>query len=261
MSAPHRPPADATTRFADRVDAYVRARPDYPVAVIELLRTHAGLGPGTVVADVGAGTGILTRMLARTGATVHAVEPNGPMLAALIAELDPSSTVRTHRRPAEATNLSDAGIDLITAAQAFHWFDRDAARSEFRRILRPSGWVALIWNSRQTDSSPFMAGYQGLLDRWAPDHRVVNHQNVDASAIEEFFSPGSVRRHTADHHQVLDVDGVCDRLLSSSYAPPAGHPDHEPMLADLRTLVQRHGEDGAIRFEYLTEVYLGRFAP
>src|SRR5665647_3014809 len=113
MSAPHRPPADATTRFTDRVDAYVRARPDYPVAVIELLRTYAGLGPGTVVADVGAGTGILTRMFARTGATVHAVEPNGPMLAALIAELDPSSTVRTHRRPAEATNLSDASIDLI----------------------------------------------------------------------------------------------------------------------------------------------------
>lgn len=252
----HRPPEDAATRFSDRVDAYVRGRPGYPSAVVDLLRTRAGLGPGAVVADVGAGTGILTRMLADTGATVHAVEPNGEMLAALIDSLGTSSPVRTHRRPAEATNLTTASVDLVTVAQAFHWFDLPAARAEFRRILRPTGAIALIWNTRRVDSS-FMAGYQRLLDRWAPEHRAVDHE-IDPATVERFFAPGASQHHGFEHSQVLDADGARDRLLSASYAPAPGHPDHEPMLAELSALVADHG--GRARFDYLTAVHLGRLA-
>ena len=250
---------DPTRRFSDRVDTYVRARPGYPAEVVDVLRERAGLGPGSVVADVGAGTGIFTRLLAATGARVHAVEPNEAMLAALIESLGPTSTVRTHRRPAEATNLSPASIDLITAAQAFHWFDRDAVGAEFRRILRPTGAVAIIWNGRVT-TTPFTVGYEELLRRWATDLGQVDHRQIPREDVAAFFRGGPVEVVEVDNHQLLDRGGLRDRLLSSSYAPPPGHPDHEPMLADLDRLFDAHAVDGQVRLEYRTELHLGRFA-
>lgn len=259
-ATPHRPPADATTRFADRVQAYVRTRPGYPPGVIELLRTEAGLGPESTVADIGAGTGIFTRLLLETGAAVHAIEPNGPMREALVASVGGSSRLRAHATPAEATGLPDASIDLITAAQAFHWFDLDAAGREFRRILRPGGAVALVWNTRREDTTAFLAAYEMLLRRWSPDYRAVDHRNVGLDSIEPFFAPGRVGVHTFDHHQTFNFEGLRGRVLSSSYAPAAGHPNHEPMLAALRGIFDRHKEHGTVRFDYRTEVYLGRFA-
>lgn len=250
---------DPTQRFSDRVEAYVRARPGYPPELVDALRTRAGLGPGSVVADVGAGTGIFTRLLEATGARVHAVEPNEAMLAALISSLGPSSTVRTHRRPAEATNLSAASIDLVTAAQAFHWFDREAVGREFRRILRPGGAVAIIWNSRVT-TTPVTVAYDEMLRRWATDLGEVDHRLIPREAVVDFFAGGPVELIELDHHQVLDRTGLRDRLLSTSYAPPPGHPGHGPMLADLDRLFDAHAVDGVVRHEYRTALHLGRFA-
>lgn len=259
MSSSHHPPADATTRFANRVDAYVRARPGYPAGVIALLREQAGLSSQSTIADVGAGTGIFTRLLLEAGATVHAIEPNGPMRDALVATLGSDPRLHTHHAPAEATGLAEASVDLITAAQAFHWFDRDKAGREFRRILRPGGSVALIWNTRLDDTTPFLVAYEQMLRRWSPDYRAVNHRNVGLESIAPFFAPGRVERHTFDYHQVFDFEGLRGRLLSSSYAPAAGHANHEPMLAELRAIFERHQNAGTVRFEYRTEVYLGRF--
>ncbi len=251
--------SDPTQRFSDRVETYVRARPGYPPAIIDLLRDRAGLGPGCVVADLGAGTGIFTRLLEAAGAHVHAVEPNEKMLAALIGSLAPGSTVRTHRRPAEATNLAASSIDLVTAAQAFHWFDRDAVGREMRRILRPGGAVAIIWNGRVT-TTPFTAAYDALLRRWATDLGQVDHRQIPREQLREFFAPGPHELHELDNHQVLDRVGLRGRLLSTSYAPPPGHPDHEGMLADLDALFDAHARDGAVRLDYRTELHLGRFA-
>ena len=257
----HRPPADATSRFANRVDAYVRTRPGYPAGVVELLRARVGLGPGTVVADLGAGTGIFTRQLLESGATVHAVEPNGAMREALLAALGTHPRLVTHGTPAEATGLPSASLDLITAAQAFHWFDRAAAAQEFRRTLRPGGAVALIWNTRLEDTSAFLVAYEKLLRRWSPDYRAVDHRHVGPGTLEPVFVPGELECHTFDHHQVFDYEGMRGRLLSSSYAPAAGHPNHEPMLADLRAAFDRHHDSGTVRIDYRTEVYLGRLTP
>lgn len=251
--------SDPTRRFSDRVRTYVRARPGYPPEVIQALRDRVGLGPGTVVADVGAGTGIFTRLLAATGARVHAVEPNEAMLGALIESLGHTSNVRTHRRPAEATNLSPASIDLVTAAQAFHWFDREAVGTEFRRILRPGGSVAIIWNGRTT-GTPFAAAYDDLLRRWATDLGEVDHRLIPRDAVVEFFGGGPVELVEVDNHQLLDHQGLRDRLLSSSYAPAPGHPDHLPMLADLDRLFEAHATEGLVRLDYTTELHLGRFA-
>lgn len=264
MSGPGRdrlPPttADPTVRFSDRVGAYVAARPGYPPGVVATLAARAGLGEGTVVADVGAGTGIFTALLMGTGARVHAVEPNAPMRDALVAGLQGRAGLTVHEGTAEATGLPAGSVDLVTAAQAFHWFDVVAARRECARILRPGGLVALVWNNRVDDTTPFVRAYEELLRRRGTDYAAVDHRRNQDERLSAFFGPGApMERHGFDNHQVLDAAGLRARLLSSSYAPLAGHPDHEPMLAELDAIVDAHGHDGRVVLEYRTELVLGR---
>jgi SAM-dependent methyltransferase len=159
----------------------------------------------------------------------------------------------------EATTLPDGSVDLVTAAQAFHWFEPSATRAEFVRILRPQGWVALIWNNRRDDSTPFMTAYRQMLEGLGTDYRKVDHKFVaDAPAIERFFAPGSVHLYTYSNNQVLDYDGLVGRLQSTSYVPAPGDSGHDRMLADARSLFDRYAEEGKVRIEYDTQVYLGK---
>lgn len=254
-------PSDPTGRFSDRVEAYVAARPGYPPSVVATLAAGAGLGPGTDVADLGAGTGIFTAALLGTGARVHAVEPNGPMRAALVELLAGHSGLVVHDGWAEATGLGRGSVDLVTAAQAFHWFDVAAVRAECARILRPGGTVALVWNTRLDDTTAFGRAYEELLRRRGTDYGEVDHRRNQDERIVAFFGPGAeLERHAFDNRQVLDGAGLRTRLLSSSYAPLPGHPDHGPMLAELDAVVAAHGTDGWVTLEYRTELTVGRLA-
>jgi SAM-dependent methyltransferase len=260
----------STERFSNRVEDYVKTRPSYPAGVVALLREKCGLGPGCTVADIGAGTGIFTRLLLATGAVVHAAEPNEVMRQALLESQEgkhphPSplpegegARLHVHEGTAEKTGLADGSVDLITAAQAFHWFDPPKAKVEFGRILKGGRHVALIWNSRLEDKTPFLVAYEGLLKRFATDYAKVNHRQVGMGTIEPFFSPGKVEMHTFDYAQVFDFEGVAGRLSSSSYSPAKGTAGYEPMVAHLREIFDRHQEGGKVSFEYKTEVYLGR---
>lgn len=251
---------DPTRRFSDRVDAYVRYRPSYPAAVLEILRARCGLTPASIVADIGSGTGLLTEPFLKHGNPVFAVEPNPEMRAAgerLLAHYPGFVSVPG---TAEATTLADHSIDLITAGQAFHWFDRAQARAEFARILRPGGWVALIWNERETETTPFLRDYETLLQTYATDYAQVDHRQIDDTVLADFFHPHPMTVETLQNRQDFDLDGVRGRLLSSSYAPAAGHPNHEPMLAELARLFAAHAVDGRVAFTYTTKVYLGRLS-
>src|ERR1700758_1522540 len=150
------PVSDPTTRFSNRVDNYVRYRPGYPYAVMELLGRECALTPDAIVADIASGTGLLTRIFLENGNRVFAVEPNPEMRQAGERLLAGYHKFVSVAGTAEATTLTDHSIDLVTAAQAAHWFDQSKARREFVRILKPGGWCALIWNDRRTDSSPFL---------------------------------------------------------------------------------------------------------
>ena len=249
----------STERFSDRVDDYVRYRPDYPPALLDWLRREHGVTPGWQVADIGAGTGISSKMFLDAGHVVTAVEPNAAMREAAVAWLGANPGFRAVDGRADATGLPDTSIDLVTVAQAFHWFDPDATRCEFQRILRPGKLAAIFWNSRRLTGTPFLEGYEALLQRYGTDYTRVAERYADDDSMRAWFGTGWRDTARFEHQQLLDFDGLRGRLMSSSYAPKAGHPQHQPMLAALRDLFDRCQRDGRISFDYDTRIIVGSF--
>jgi SAM-dependent methyltransferase len=263
--ATHGVPAESpslapTLRFSDRVEDYVRHRPSYPAALIDSLREHAGLGPSSVVADVGSGTGIFAQLLLPHCARVFGVEPNAAMRAAGERLLAGWPNFARIAGTAESTGLPDASVDLITAAQAFHWFDAPACRREFSRIVRPGSPVALVWNERLVEATPFLAEYESMLRRRAIDYGKVNHTNVGAAALGAFFGPGGCTTAEFSIEQLFDFAGLRGRLLSSSYAPNIGHPGHEALMGELASLFERHAREGHVSFHYASRLLVGRLS-
>jgi SAM-dependent methyltransferase len=252
---------DPTQRFSSRVENYIKYRPSYPLQMVATLRDECQLSPETLVADIGSGTGLLSELFLRNGNRVLAIEPNPEMrLAAERTWRDHPNFVSLAGR-AEATGLGDQSVDFIVAGQAFHWFDQDQARLEFTRLLKPAGWVMLIWNERQTSGTPFLVAYEELLQRYATDYTQVDHRYVvDEAALSRFFGSGGFRHKAFPYRQDFDYPGLRGRLLSSSYTPEAGHPDHQPMLAALSQIFQDHQIDGRVAFEYTTNMYYGRLS-
>jgi SAM-dependent methyltransferase len=247
---------DATRRFSNRVDNYVRFRPGYPADLVRAIAEAGVLTAASVVADIGSGTGISAAALLEIGCTVLAVEPNDAMRGAAERQLAGRPGYRSVRGTAEATSLPPQSVDLVAAGQAFHWFDREASRSEFLRILKPAGHVALFWNERVLDGE-FAAGYERLLETHGTDYREVTHQRIDAAGLQAFFGRPPATR-VFRHAQHFDLEGLTGRLLSSSYAPAAGHPGHEPMLEALADLFRRCQHDGLVTFTYDATLYIGR---
>ena len=246
-----------TARFSDRVENYVRYRPGYPHDVLDLLRDECGLRPDHVIADVASGTGLFTRLLLESGNSVFAVEPNAEMRAMGEALLAGYDRFVSAAGTAEATTLDAGAVDFVTAAQAAHWFDLPRTRAEFVRILKPGGWCVLIWNERQTDSTPFLCDYEQLLLTYGTDYKEVRRERTTA-VIHEFFAPAPCRERVFSFAQRFDYEGTAGRLLSSSYAPLEGHPRYAPMMAELKRIFSAHAERGVVQFEYKTRVFYGR---
>ncbi|MCC4597425.1 class I SAM-dependent methyltransferase [Xanthomonas campestris pv. phormiicola] len=244
-------------RFSDRVADYVRYRPDYPPALLDWVHGELGVARTAQVADIGAGTGISTRMFLQAGHPVLAVEPNAAMRAAAETLLHGFPGFAAIDGSAEATTLPDASVDLISAAQAFHWFDLDAVRREWARVLRRGGLALVYWNSRLLDGTPFLLGYEQLLLDYGTDYSAVAERYHDDATMQRWFGAGLRGTAQFPNVQKLDYDGLRGRLLSSSYAPLAGHPRHEPMLAALRTLFDRHQVDGLVDVHYRTRAFAG----
>lgn len=254
------PTTNATSRFSDRVENYVRYRPGYPPEALAALSHECGLRPEHVVADIASGTGIWTRRLLENGNPVFGVEPNADMRAAGERLLNGFPRFTSVAGTAEATTLADASVDFVTAAQAGHWFDRTRSRQEFARILKPEGWLVLLWNERCTDTTPFLRDYEQMLLTYGTDYEDVRHERT-TEAVNEFFDPEPYREKTFSMRQEFDYAGLEGRLLSSSYAPGPGHPKHEPMLAELRRIFESHATNGKVSFDYTTRVYFGRLRP
>ena len=246
-----------TTRFSTRVENYVKYRPGYPDAVLAWLRAECDLTPAAVVADIGSGTGKLAELFLRNDNRVFGVEPNREMREAGERLLAGFPNFVSVDGAAEATTLPAASVDFVTAGQAFHWFDRQTARREFARILKPGGWVVLVWNERRSDS-PFQRDYEALLREFASEYEQVRRHSLNDDDIRSSLGLEPFHKACFDNAQSFDFDGLRGRLLSSSYAPEPGHPSHEPMMTALADLFARFQVEGRVQFEYETRVFCGR---
>jgi len=249
---------DSKERFSSRVTDYVRYRPGYPPAILDPLRNEAGLTPASTIADVGSGTGLLAKLFLDHGNAVFGVEPNAAMRAAGEQFLHSYARFRSVTGSAEATTLPDTSVDFVVAGQSFHWFDPRKARIEFARVLKSPGWVAVVWNERRVETSAFLRAYEQLLRTYSTDYAEVSAHYPEDQRMADFFAPGELRHCTFPNEQLFDFDGLRGRLLSSSYSPPKDHPNHQPMLAELRRIFDAHHERGRVRIEYTTHLYYGR---
>jgi len=246
---------DPTQRFSDRADLYARYRPSYPPAAVDCLVT---LCPAPArVADVGSGTGILTHLLLDRGFEVLAVEPNPEMRALAERDLGARAGFTSVAGTAERTGVASGSVDLVVAAQAFHWFDREACRGEFARLLRPGGQVALIWNRRTTDDG-FAAAYERFVERFGRDYQVASHRTIDDGALDRFFAPASRGGARFDNPQALTFEALRGRLLSASYMALPGEPGYDAAQRALRTLFERYRRDDRVVVPYVTRVDWGR---
>ncbi|HVG05575.1 MAG TPA: class I SAM-dependent methyltransferase, partial [Burkholderiaceae bacterium] len=244
-----------TERFSNRADAYVRGRPSYPTAIVEQLQQIGALRQGQTIVDIGVGTGLSAEPFLRSGYAVIGVEPNASMRGAGDQQLREFPFYRSIGGTAEATTLVDDSADLVIAGQAFHWFDVPRAAVEARRILRPGGWAALIWNDRQSTGSPFLAGYEALLRTHGIDYAKLLHRHIDEKAIAQFFAPATAAVATFDNPRQLAREDLLALAGSASYLPAPGDPRHAAMLVALNALFDAHEKGGHVQMMYRTRMH------
>ena len=231
----------AARGFAVSAEAYELGRPDYPRAALEPL----GLSPGVEVLDLAAGTGKLTRRLVESGATVTAVEPVAEMRAAL------PDSVGALEGTAEAIPAEDGSVDLVTVAQAFHWFDGDAALAEIHRVLRAGGKLAVIWNRRVEDAAVNLA-IDRLVDPYR-QHTPTHRGEAWRAAFDRTTLFGPLEEHVFANNQVVDEEGLAARICSISFIACL------PELERVRVLVRAREltAGGTVTVPYRTEVLVG----
>ena len=245
-------------RFSDRVPNYIKYRPSYPQELVDTLAKVCQLSSQSRIADVGSGTGIFSRLMLDKDCYVSGVEPNSNMREAAEQQFAGYNKFCSIDGQSERTGLDDSSIDLIAAAQSFHWFEAGDARQEFLRILKPGGYVALIWNQRKIEQ-PFQTEYDSMLRKFAPDYSAVNHMNISADDIQNFFSPNKVSKFEFEYSQNFDRAGFLGRMQSSSYVPKTGTGAHTRLMRAAENLFNRYQSGEKISFEYNSVLYLAQF--
>ena len=254
--------AQHTQRFANKVESYIKSRPGYPGALLDVLKRECGLASNWTVADIGSGTGLLSELFLKNGNKVLGVEPNTEMREASEKLLAGYQAFQAIAGSAEDTKLPKASARLITAAQAFHWFDQAKARAEFQRILQPGGAVAIVFNTRKVEGNPFGQAYEELVKKYdtGANYGDLRHENITHADFKNFFGPKGCKHMDVPYVQRFDIDGVKGRVASMSWVPVAGDPRFEPMMADVEQLFARFQRSGNVNFEYITEMHYGQLS-
>jgi SAM-dependent methyltransferase len=244
--------ADPKKRFSSRVENYIKYRPSYPPKIIEFLTEKKILSKQSIIADVGSGTGILSELFLKNGNKVFGVEPNSEMRRAAERLLKDYPNFVSIHSSAENTSLLSNSIDLIVVGQAFHWFNIEKTRKEFKDILKSDGYVVLIWNNRRKTGKGFSSQYETLVSKFGTDYKQVrkNEKNVD-----EFFQ---YEKEIFYNYQELNFEGLKGRLLSASYIPIEGNSTNNKIFDDLKKIFEKNEKNGKVRIEYDTEIYYGK---
>lgn len=250
--------SDPANRFTKTVEYYLKYRPSYPPEIIPFLVKECGLTKDKVIADIGSGTGFLTKLFLDFGNTVYGVEPNRAMREAGEDYLRQYHDFHSIDGSAEVTTLSNQSIDIITVGTAFHWFDAEKTRHEFKRILTSPGWVILIWNVRDVEHSPLMQDYETLIIKYGTDYKSSKAEEFDKTALSTFFTPFEMKTTVFKNVQQFDWEALKGRLLSTSYIIRPDHPRFEEMLQTLSNIYNRHQKNDKVIFLYETKIYYGR---
>ncbi len=249
----------SSARFDGRVDNYLKYRPRYPQGIIPFLKREIGLAEDWLVADIGSGTGFLAERFVEFGCDVTGVEPNAAMRLAGDDYLCGRHNFRSVDGTAESTGLAGASFDLVTAGQAFHWFEPIRARKEFKRVLRPPGWIVLVWNSRPASLSPVTHEYESILEELHQDYTQVAEKNARPETMDSFLDDGASLAHARfPNPHSYTLEELRGRALSSSYAPLPSDRRHGWFVSALQALFERRQEDGELPFMYETNLYWGK---
>ncbi len=253
---------DSKERFSNRVNDYRKYRPDYPAGLIDVIKEICRLK----YREYGRGYRFRHRNYDRA---IAPALPVGVCCRTEAKKCEMRQKEQFHNNPkfvsvngsAEETTLSSTRIDLIISAQAFHWFDRSLSKREFKRILKPNGWVVLVWNTRVIDGDSFHIELEEFLRRETPEYGKIHHKNIDRKTLCEFFSQKEIVSKTLPNHQILDWEGMKGRFLSASYIPAPGQPGHEFIVDGLKKIFLKHQSNGTVTLKYVTEMYASRFGP
>lgn len=245
--------------FQGKAQLYAKYRPQYSRKYINFLRENLGLNKNSEVADVGAGTGIHTRIIAGITDKLYAIEPDGEMLKEFQSQLDDNNKIKLIQKPAENTELPDACVDYVTVAQAFHLFDREKSLTEFKRILRPSGTLVLVWNSKEHDNKLFYDN-EAVIKKYCPQYcRDVHARPFFYDSYKDCFTSNTynftyIRQ---DGTEFLDMNTFIMRTLSASYAITQTNSNFDNMIKELKAVFNRHAKNGVVVVPQSSVIYSG----
>jgi ubiquinone/menaquinone biosynthesis C-methylase UbiE len=247
-----------TERFSGRVQAYLTYRPRFPNGILAFLREHGALSQDAVVADVGAGTGMLAEIFLEAGHRVIAVEPNDEMLEACRKLAAQQPALEVVAGSAEATTLPDAPVDLIAVGRAMHWFDWPRAHREFQRILRPGGWVLVATNGHRDSGAAVSNQLSEIFRKWRTDSAEADTRRDFNERLQEFLDTSTWQRTTLDHAMTVDFPMLLGYAESLSAIPRQGERGYDGMVAELREVFEEHQHHGRLVTPLACELFLGR---
>jgi ubiquinone/menaquinone biosynthesis C-methylase UbiE len=245
-------------RFSSKTEDYAKYRPDFPVEIVEFLYSKGVIKEASIVADIGSGTGRFTRLLLESGNLVYGVERNNEMRSKAEELLSQFRNFISIAGSAEETGLRDSSIDLITVAQAFHWFDKEKCLSEFRRISKDNGRVFIVWDDFLGDYNDFSMEYNKVLS----DFRIVEPENKGkrisrAEMIDGFFKENKYESMSFIHEIYQGFEGIRGGALSASFTPKPGEKNYEEFISELKRVFDKYEDAGKVCTAFRSVCYLG----
>ncbi|MCL2518592.1 MAG: class I SAM-dependent methyltransferase [Oscillospiraceae bacterium] len=247
-------------RFTNKADLYKKFRPNYPKELINYLYSQVGFNQESIIADIGSGTGIFSRLLLERGSFVYCVEPNEDMRRTAEKDLSSFDNFVSVNAPAENTGLQNKSVDFVTAAQAAHWFDRQTFKSECRRILKPGGKVAFVWNIRDFDSEIVKKEYD-VREKYFVDRKGLgDKKGPTKNYMQDFFSDKIREEKNFKNDLQYDKEGFIGMNLSSSFAPKEKqHPEkYHGFVCELSELFDEYSINGILNYPHYTQIEFGR---